>query len=88
MSMNTQKVIKKAMEDEEFAKELKAKALLAFNNGVDSKEFEEFMKYFPVNPDELGRMRSNSHEGRTRGTTTTTTVTTAACVTTTTTTDI
>ena len=89
--MKLQEIIESAQRDESFASRLKAQATRASQAGVGTDAWEEFMRHFAENPDELARLRVLGQEvnGANLGKTTATTITTATsipCATTTTTT--
>jgi hypothetical protein len=89
--MKLQEIIERAQRDESFASRLKAQATRGGQAGVGTDAWEELMRNFAENPDELARLRVPGQEvkGAKIGKTTTTTsltATTIACTTTTTTT--
>ncbi|WP_434182247.1 hypothetical protein [Bacillus thuringiensis] len=86
--MDLHTVINRALNEPEFAQQLKSKAQEAAKKGVHSPEWSEFMSYFSVTPEDLASMGTNSSTmmPMTTMTTTTTTTTTIECTVTTTTT--
>jgi len=62
--MNIVDVVARALKDEKFGEQLKAKAEAAFEAGVDTDEWTELMKEFAESPAELARLRRpGSHGG-------------------------
>jgi|GEM_PF-3471744 hypothetical protein len=76
--MKLQEIIERAQTDESFASRLKAQATRAGQAGVGTDAWEELMRNFAENPDELAQLKVLRGEvgGVAFNTTTTTTVTT------------
>jgi hypothetical protein len=86
--MKLLEVVDRALKDEAYARELKAKAEAAYEAGTNTDEWTELMKEFAENPKELARLRNPSNSNisltsfttGTRGFTITTTTTTGSYV--------
>lgn len=86
--MKLQDVIERALKDADFAQELKDKAMRGQRAGTDTDEWEDFMKYFAEDSQQLAIFRTLNDPGGLCTATTALTMTvtsTGACTLTTTT---
>ena len=60
--MSIVEIIELALKDEKFAQQFKSAAILACNTQVGSPEWQDFMKFFAADPNELARLMDPSQQ--------------------------